>query len=292
MVLRMNVDNIREYTSHTVDSWRSLREQRPLVHCITNPVTIHSVASALLAVGASPTMASHVAEAAEVTMGCRALVCNMGATLHYEAMQCALDAAQRQGKPIVIDPVGVSGSSYRREWLAAYLEAWKVASVDKACLCIRGNYSEIRALMTRTATGTGVDSIDEITGDQERFRFAEMLCEYASIYRCTIVVSGEEDLISDGREVYGVRNGHPWMRQVTGSGCIASALIGAWSTTGSMLESVIAACVVMGIAGELAGESVERDGTGTESFRIHMMDNLSIMTEDMVRTRARIRKIR
>ncbi len=126
---------------------KKIQQIRPIIHCITNAVTVNDCANILLAAGASPTMAHHPCEVEEITTGTAALICNFGAISDYEAMKTAGKRAHALGHPIVIDPVGVSGSSYRRK---KCLELMKIIHPT----CIRGNYSEIQALLHHCRTVT------------------------------------------------------------------------------------------------------------------------------------------
>ena len=139
---------------YIAELYNKIQEERPIIHCITNAVTVNDCANILLAAGASPTMAHHPLEVEEITAGTKALVCNFGAIADYEAMEKAARVAGELGHAIVIDPVGVSGSSYRREKCQMLIE-------NIHPTCIRGNYSEIRALMEHCSTATGVDSGDK-----------------------------------------------------------------------------------------------------------------------------------
>ncbi|MDD2958559.1 MAG: hydroxyethylthiazole kinase [Lachnospiraceae bacterium] len=131
--------------------WKKIQEKRPLVHCITNIVTVNDCANILLAAGASPIMAHHPLESAQIQAGCRSLVCNLGATESWEAMWAAGKKACELGHPIILDPVGAAASDYRREQCFSLIEGLKPT-------CIRGNYSEIRALVLRRSTAGGVDA--------------------------------------------------------------------------------------------------------------------------------------
>ena len=136
-----------------------VRQKKPLVQCITNFVTVNDCANILLASGGSPTMASHPLEAPEAVAGVQALVCNMGAIDKIDSMILAGKAANRLGKPVVLDPVGAGGTQLRREAVKRLLEEVRFT-------VIRGNASEIRYLAGHKCTGSGVDvsSLDEITG--------------------------------------------------------------------------------------------------------------------------------
>ena len=174
-----------------VELYRTMEQKRPIVHCITNAVTVNDCANILLAVGASPTMAHHPMEAGEITQGATSLVCNFGAIADYEAMLLAGRKAHELDHAIVVDPVGVSGSTYRREKCIEFMEAVHPT-------CIRGNYSEIRALMENCTTITGVDAAPEDAHLDEQEAFLMRMKRYAKEKQMIVIASGETDLMTDG----------------------------------------------------------------------------------------------
>ena len=176
---------------------QEIQNRRPLVQCITNAVTVNDCANILLAAGASPTMAHHPQEAAEISAGCDALVCNFGAIADYEAMKSAALMATKLRHPIVIDPVGVSGSTYRR---TKCIELIKKAGAD----CIRGNYSEIAALIKNDRTVVGVDAMQQQIDTQA-------MQEFARQNRLFLWASGETDILTDGERLWYCKNGDPLM---------------------------------------------------------------------------------
>lgn len=165
-----------------VEIYEKIQQKRPIIHCITNAVTVNDCANILLAAGASPTMAHHPCEVEEITAGTAALICNFGAISDYEAMKTAGKRAHALGHPIVIDPVGVSGSSYRRE---KCLELMKIIHPT----CIRGNYSEIQALLHNCGTGYWGGCSRGCAGGSRRNGFAgadEAVCKGKSDDSCRI----------------------------------------------------------------------------------------------------------
>ena len=142
-------------------------------------------------------MAHHPCEVEEITAGTAALICNFGAISDYEAMKTAGKRAHALGHPIVIDPVGVSGSSYRRE---KCLELMKIIHPT----CIRGNYSEIQALLHNCGTVTGVDAAEDALAEAEETDLPELMKQYAKENQMILVASGETDLITDGAASTGV----------------------------------------------------------------------------------------
>jgi hydroxyethylthiazole kinase len=253
--------------------WCGIQDKRPLVHCITNIVTVNDCANIVLAAGASPTMAHHPLEVAEISAGCDCLVCNMGAMENYEAMQIAGKAANSASHPIVIDPVGASGASYRREQTQKLIVQLKPS-------IIRGNLSEIRALASDRRTQIGVDAArEDLTMSGDFATSITIVKEYAQRTQSIVIASGAVDIISDGTQTCTVSNGSTYMAKITGSGCMESALLGAFLGAGDSFASAVAACTVMGICGELAERKTKEQGGGTMTFRMHLIDAVSTFSE-------------
>lgn len=267
------------------DLWTKIQEERPVIHCITNVITINDCANILLAAGASPTMAHHPLEAAEVTEGCRSLVCNLGATENFEAILTAGKRASQILHPVVLDPVGVSGSSFRRGLCFELMGQVKPS-------CIRGNLSEIKALATDSRTTAGVDAAkeDTIQGDSLEDH-AVLVRNFAARCGTIVIASGETDLISDGITVYAVHNGSKIMSKITGSGCMASSLLGAFLSVRNSMESAVSACAVMGICGELAGRRNRELRGGTGTYRTQLIDAVSLLKKSQVKELLRIERL-
>lgn len=246
---------------------------RELIQCITNNVTMNDCANALLAVGASPTMAHHIMEVEEIQSGCDGLVLNLGATDDYEAMKVAIKIATDKKHPVVIDPVGVGGSTFRREFF------YELCGIGKPSV-VRGNYSEIKALADRKYTITGVDAIPglEEKGSENAtdIIYEEAVKKLAKELGVIVVASGATDYISDGEKVCSVTDGTPWMSRITGSGCMSSALLAAYLVRdGVEFDTVLNALRMIGKCGEQAAKECEAKNLGTMSFRNLFIDELS-----------------
>ena len=266
--------------------------RHPVVQCITNIVTVNDCANALLAVGASPTMAHHPEEMEEFAAVCDALVCNMGATESLEAMMAAGKAdTAGPSRPVVIDPVGCATSAFRRRKCLELIDAVHPA-------CIRGNGAEIRALVTDHRTARGVDDLflqektegpadkngqsgAEISEDQPSsgFSLSEETVRCArQLSRMTgaiVIASGETDYVVCGDRVYSVRGGSAWMTRVTGTGCMLSVLLGAFLSVENSALSAAACCGMMNVCAERAQEHTAAEHGGTGTFRVHLIDELS-----------------
>ena len=255
-----------------------VRREKPLVQCITNFVTVNDCANILLASGGSPTMASHPLEAAEAVRNAHALVCNLGAIDKAESMVLAGKEANRLGKPVILDPVGAGGTQLRREAVGRLLEEVRFT-------VIRGNASEMRYLAGQQSTGTGVDvsSLDEIT--EENLPAAVSMAEkLAEKLHAVIAISGKIDVISDGKRSCVLRNGCATMARITGSGCMLTALMGAFcAASEDAFAAACAAMAAMGISGEIAEAKRLRNGTGNATFRNDLIDAVFNLTEKQMK---------
>lgn len=238
----------------------AVRAKSPLVQNITNYVVMNNSANALLSIGASPVMAHWREEMEEMTAIAGALVINIGTldTEWIEGMKAAGIAASRRGTPIVLDPVGAGATSQRT--------ATALALID---LChptiIRGNASEIMALVDAGVKSKGVDSS---ASSDDALSAAKML---ASSSGAVVVISGATDYITDGINVHTVEGGDPIMTSVTGMGCTATALVGAFAAV--QQDPMLAATAAMAVM-SLAGERAAKNARGNGSMQMHFLDEL------------------
>ena len=256
----------------------AVRHKEPLVQCITNFVTVNDCANIILAAGGSPTMASHPLEVEEAVCQAQALVCNLGAIDLVESMILAGRAANRLGIPVILDPVGAGGTQLRRDAVKELLKKVHFA-------VIRGNASEIRYLAGQQTTGSGVDvsRMDAITEDNLS-EAVSMAAELASTLGTVIAISGKIDVISNGREVCILRNGCATMARITGSGCMLTALTGAFcGAWDAPFPAACSAAAAMGISGELAEEKRLRNGIGNATFRNDLIDGIYNLTEEQLK---------
>ena len=231
---------------------RLLREKNPLIHCITNPISIRDCANLILAVGARPMMAEHEAEVETITKSAGALLINLGNLTKDRAgaMKVATAAAKDAKVPYVLDLCGAAALENRRE-LAISLINQAMPSV------IKGNYSEIKALLDENYHGQGVDA-DKALTEAELDKVAQAL---AQKYQTMVLASGKTDVISDGINVLHCKNGTPLLAGITGTGCMQGALCAAFLAVTDGLTAAVAASCMMGICGQLAaGEGTEMRG--------------------------------
>lgn len=253
---------------------QAVREKAPLVQCITNMVTVNDCANVLLAAGASATMAHHPLEVAEAVAGVQALVLNLGAVGDREAMYIAGREANRLGVPVVFDPVAAGFTGLRRETARKLLEEIRFA-------VIRGNASEILALAEDREGGSGVDvaAADTVT-ESGLPRAAELAQTLSRRTGAVVVLSGAVDVVADGRQALFLRNGSPTMARITGSGCMLSALTGAFcgACPDKPFEAAAAAAASIALAGERAEELRLQKGSGNATFRIDLIDSVFNLT--------------
>jgi hydroxyethylthiazole kinase len=261
-------------TEKIVAGLRAVRERHPLVHNITNYVVMNCTANALLALGASPVMAHAVEEVEEMASMAGAVVLNIG-TLSppwIEAMFRAGRAARAKGVPVVLDPVGAGATKLRTETARQLIR-------DVHPAVIRGNASEILALVEGGVQTRGVDS--RHTVDQAR----DAARRIARDARCVVAVTGPEDYVTDGARAARIRSGHPLLARITGSGCMATAVVAALGAVEpDAFTAAIAGLVVFGIAGEMAAADAPRPGT----FLVRLIDALDEIDDSDLRRGARV----
>lgn len=261
---------------------QNLRGRHPLVHAITNYVTANDCANLLLACGASPIMADEPDEAPEITAHAAGLVLNLG-TLHRTTIPALLACgrtANEKGIPVVLDPVGAGASRLRTETARMLLREVRFT-------VIRGNFSEMETLARGQGGAPGVDSADRVTADNLDGCCA-LVRELSRRTGAIVAMSGAVDLVSDGDRVFCIRNGHPMMGLVTGTGCQLSCLTGAFAAAnpGQPLEAAAAAVCTMGLCGEIAHARLgPLDGSG--SYRTYLMDAVCRLTPDQLEKGAR-----
>lgn len=261
-------------TEHLLRDIDAIRQKAPLVHNITNFVVMNNTANALLALGASPVMAHAPEEVAEMAAMASAVVLNMGTLSEcwVEAMLLAGQSALEHNVPIVFDPVGLGATSYRNQTARRIFKQFTPS-------IIRGNASEIMALAAElldTQQQIKTKGVDSTTASDNAIETAQTLAQQLGT---VIAISGAEDFITDGKSVHSLKNGSPMMARVTGMGCTASAITGAFAGINSdMLEAAAHAMAVMGIAGELA--TLQSKGPG--SLQVNFLDQLYTLTPESI----------
>lgn len=256
----------------------AVQQRHPLVHQITNYVTATDCANATLAIGGSPVMAHSILETAEMAALSQALLLNIGTPDEnsLEAMLKAGQAANQMAIPVLLDPVGVGATSFRRQLVETLLSGIRIA-------ILRGNQAEIRALLQLSSGTRGVDSLD----DQDDFSALAALA--AQKFDCIVAVTGRIDCISDGQRVLRIGNGHLLLQEITGTGCMCSALCAtcAGAAPDRLLEAAATGIAISGLAGEIAAEALlPSEGTGT--FHRRLLDAFSTLTPDVLQKQSKL----
>ena len=256
----------------------------PLVHSITNNVTINDCANIILAAGGTAIMAQDEREVEEITAHSDALVLNMGALRAQEAMLLAAREAKRLGHPVVLDPVAAGASRLRSEMCSRLL-------ADGLVSVIRGNASEIRALAAgeEQASGVEANAIDRVT-EQNLTESTEWLAEFSRKTGTVVMLTGKIDLITDGNRTAVLRGGSELMSRITGAGCMLTSLTAAYcgANPNTLFEAVAAASGVMKVCGTLAERRVREEMEGTVSFRTRLIDAVSLLTAEQLAEGLRI----
>lgn len=282
-------------------------EQEPLIHCITNPISIHDCANVVLAVGARPIMAEHPREVREITAGAKALALNIGniTDARMESVMISGREAAERGIPTVLDMVGIGCSRIRKELVLDFLRQREGINVQ-APLILKGNMSEVKALWTEKGReevhtdGVDVRNSDVLTAENEA-ETIRVITDLAAAHHGVILATGKTDVVTDGTKVYLAENGCPAMSQITGTGCMLTVLTAAYASQNKtakmctapegrgmeyLTEAALLAAVVSGICGERAAE--EWKGTGT--FHVRLMDEFSRCTWEIVEKYRKVRE--
>jgi len=254
------------FSERAAQNLATVKTEKPLIHNITNFVAMNCTANALLAMGASPVMAHAQKEVEEIVSRAGALVLNIG-TLNENWIVSMLKAgkkASQQNTPIVLDPVGSGATKLRTKTAKKIIDEIRIS-------VIRGNASEILSLGHENFQPRGVEAVHAV---EEAAQTAKSLAEEL---KTTLAITGPVDLVTDGNRVLRVANGHPLMGYVTGTGCIASAAIGAFiSVDDDPVSAAATALAFLGLAGQVAGKKADAPG----SFMVQILDALYKITPD------------
>jgi len=255
----------------------NVRKTSPLVHNITNYVTVNDVANVLLASGASPIMSDEPEDVEDITTICGGLNINIG-TLNKNSIEGMFRAGRKAedlGHTILLDPVGAGASALRTNTAVKLMDEIRFT-------CIRGNISEIKTLALGSGTTKGVDAdvADAVTEDNidNAVRFVK---DFAKRTGAVVAITGAIDLVADGDRCFVIRNGRPEMGKITGTGCQLSGLTTAFlvANPDNLLEAAAAAVCTMGLAGEL-GWSYMKEGDGNSTYRNRIIDAIFNMDSD------------
>ena len=252
---------------------KAVKNKTPLVHSITNYVTVNDCANIILACGGAPIMSDDISEVEEITSICDSLVINIG-TLNERTIDSMIKAGKKAnelGHPVILDPVGAGASKLRTDTVFKILDEVKVS-------VIRGNISEIKSIYQGSGKTKGVDAdLTDVVNDnnlEEAVTFAKNLSKKTG---AVIAISGAIDIVADKDKAYIIRNGHPIMAKITGTGCMLSEVTGVFcgANKDEILDASAAAACVMGICGERALGKMEEVSGGTATFKTHLIDQMS-----------------
>ena len=264
-------------TPQLSDLFTRVRRNHPLVHHITNYVTVNDCANITICAGGAPIMADAIEEVAEMTGIVGALVLNIGTLnkLQVESMIAAGRKANEKKIPIILDPVGAGATRFRTDTAKRLLDELEIT-------ILKGNAGEIGVLAGADGKVRGVDSAG-LAGDP-----VAIAKEFASCAGLTVVVSGATDIVTDGKRVLLVENGHPMMGGISGTGCMAASVTGVFAAeSGDSVHAAAAAFAALGIAGERAAVTAQ----GPYSFKVALFDELAGITPAALQSAAKIRSV-
>lgn len=271
-----------------------IQQEAPLIHCITNPISINDCANILLAIGARPIMAEHPDEVAEITAIAKGLALNLGniTDARMASMKISASAAKDKGIPFVLDLVGLSCSRLRQKYAKELLQ---IAVPD----IIKGNISELRTLLgLPTTPGMGVEAGQkEMVTKENALEYAKIFQKQAREYHTLLLATGPIDLVVSSEEAYIIANGSNALASITGTGCMNNVLAGAClagvhgissQATNNTLAAILS-CLLLGIAGENIQDIYLNQGPG--SFHYSLMDSISKLTPQTIAQQCNITKL-
>ncbi|MRN52391.1 hydroxyethylthiazole kinase [Paenibacillus monticola] len=257
-----------------------VREQNPLIHNITNIVVTNFTANGLLALGVSPFMADAHEEVADVAKMSAAVILNIGTLNEHviRSMILAGKSANAHGVPVVLDPVGAGATAYRTEITHKLIGEMQITA-------LRGNVAEVAHVAGEQWSIKGVDAG---AGEGDVVALAQ---KAARKLGCIVIITGKEDVITDGEVTFIASNGHPILTKVTGTGCLLSSVVGAFLAVAgqSTLEASAEAISFYGVAAEIAAESTAQQGPG--SFQIEFLNQLALVTPEIFLEKSRLQKL-
>ena len=274
---------------------KRIKEEKPLIHCITNPISIHDCANVVLAVGARPIMAEHPAEVTGITASAGALMLNLGniTDARIESMKRSMRTAMENKIPVLLDLVGVACSDLRLDLARELLRIGHPA-------VLKGNMSELLAVSGLPSHATGIDAgVEDALTEENIDGVSEVLKAFSRNNQAIVLATGKQDFVTDGERVVLVQNGSAALSGITGTGCMVGALTaaflpgcedniakemtdsietGVWSgvemelngRSGNYLAAAVLGTALMGIAGEEA----EKISRGPGSFQVNLLDEI------------------
>ena len=305
MTNNINTSSIAELKSQLKSMLCYLHQEAPLIHCITNPISINDCANILLAIGARPIMAEHPDEVAEITAISKGLALNLGniTDVRMTSMKISAVAAHEKGIPFVVDLVGLACSQLRHRY-AKELLAMAIPNI------IKGNISELRTLLGLSTTpGMGIEAGQkEMVTAKNALEYARIFQKQAQRHNTVLLATGHIDLVVASNEAYSIANGTNALASITGTGCMNNVLAGAClaAAYGVLIQkpidesaniiktspdtvAAILSCLLLGIAGEKSHDLFISHGPG--SFHYTLMDSISRLNAEEIAARAKITKL-
>lgn len=274
-----------EINKKTIELLKIVKEKNPLVHHITNYVTVNDCANVTLAIGGSPVMADDINEVRDMVSLASTFLINIG-TLNSRSVESMIVAGKKANElsiPVILDPVGAGATAYRTETANRIISEIKLA-------VIRGNLSEIKTLYGIETKTKGVDASENVSANvTDLSEEKEMAKAFANRLGAVVAITGVVDIITDGKKLFTVENGHKIMSKVTGTGCMCTSLIGTYLGVGDdKLLAALAGVVSMGIAGEIAYENLGENQGGTGTLKVKIIDAIYNLKEAEIMERSKI----
>lgn len=264
---------MQTYISELLKIKDRVRTSAPLIHCITNPISINDCANAVLSLGAKPIMAEHPLETADIAATADALCVNLGniTDVRLEGITAAARSAKENNVPIITDAVGVTCSRLRKSYCDDFIRLYKPD-------IIKGNAAEIKALAGESFAAKGIDS-----NETDLSSVIEAAKALANESGAVVLSSGKTDVVTDGRRTTLISNGCEMMSLVTGTGCMLGVITAAFLSCGNAFDSAVLGCGFFGVCGELSATAL-----GTGSFKVMLMDSIYAADNDTLADRLRI----
>lgn len=266
-----------------IDIKEKVKIDKPLIHCITNHITINDCANIVLSAYGKPIMAEHYEEVSDITSSASALAINIGNITdnRMKSIMISGKTANEKNIPSIIDIVGVSCSKLRLNFAINFIEKCKPS-------VIKGNMSEIKSIFGLGTKSKGIDVNEEDIINQDTLNSNIYIVKELSLKtKSTVVATGTIDIISDGEKTFIIENGCEELSRITGTGCMLNALIATYISSKDIIYSAILGTVIMGICGEISVKD-----RGLASFKIELIDKMStIKNEDMLE-KIKIREVK
>lgn len=245
------------------------KRKSPLIHAITNPISINDCANITLAAGARPIMAAHPDEVGEITRKSDVLAINLGniTDVRMKSMKISCHTAAENNIPVVIDLVGTAASNLRLNFANELIDKFSFS-------IIKGNMSEIKSMLGMPSHSSGIDVGKEDEINTENIEASINIAKKLSVRSDSVVmITGKYDIVSDGKKTFIIKNGTPMLTKITGTGCMSGILAASYLPNTDPLTAAAFACLCMGIAGELA----DKNSNGPSSFRTAFLDAIYLM---------------